>query len=119
MRYMLVIAVAACVFAATASATGVKKPSAVYGVVGPGYTITLKTAAGKLVKAVPHGLVIFHISDRSSDHDFHLTGPGVERSTEVAQKGAFVWRATLKAGKTYNYKCDPHEIIMHGHFRAT
>ncbi|MBA3844832.1 MAG: hypothetical protein H0X39_19825 [Actinobacteria bacterium] len=87
----------------------------VYGTVGPGYTITLRNAAGKTIKSLPHGVVVFKIRDRSSDHDFHLTGKGVDRSTEVAQKGAFTWRLTLKPGR-YTYKCDPHEIIMIGHF---
>jgi plastocyanin len=119
MRRMLSLVVAACLLAAPAYAAGAKKATVVYGVVGPGYTITLKTAAGKTVKTLPHGIVTFHISDRSSNHDFHLTGPGVDRSTEVPQKGVYTWKVRLKAGKTYNYKCDPHEIIMNGHFRAT
>jgi plastocyanin len=96
----------------TAPAAGAASAAtAVYGTVGPGYTITLKTAAGTRVKTLPRGLVVFHISDRSLDHDFHLTGGGVDRATEVAQKGSFTWRVKLKTGR-YTYKCDPHEIIM-------
>lgn len=118
-RATCLVAASASLLAAPALATPANNPTVVYGVVGPGYTITLKTASGKPVKALPHGIVTFHISDRSSNHDFHLTGPGVDRSTELPQKGAYTWRVHLKAGKTYNYKCDPHEIIMNGHFRTT
>ncbi len=90
----------------------------VYGTTGPGYTITLKNAAGKKITRLPHGAVVFKISDRSSDHDFHLHGKGVDKSTEIAAKGSYTWKVTLKIG-TYTYKCDPHEIVMHGSFKVT
>ena len=111
-RALLTVLAAGLLVAPAASAA-----TTVYGTVGPGYTITLKTAGGKPVKTLPHGLVVFHISDRSTDHDFHLTGGGIDRATEVAQKGTFTWRLKLKAGR-YTFKCDPHEIIMIGHFKV-
>jgi plastocyanin len=89
----------------------------VVGTVGPGFTITLTSATGKRVTRLTHGTVVFKIRDRSSDHDFHLHGKGVDRSTEVALKGSYTWKLTLKPG-TYTYKCDPHEIVMHGSFKV-
>jgi plastocyanin len=116
-RYAAVPAALITVFAAPLNATAAKRPPTVFGTVGPGYTITLKTAAGKPVRTLPAGLVVFHIADRSTDHDFHLVGPGVDRSTDVPQRGSYVWRVMLSKG-VYNYMCDPHQIIMHGRFRV-
>ena len=119
--FLLSLAAAALLVAPAAAASSratVVRGTVLYGTVGPGYTITLKTAAGKTVKTVPHGAVTIHVSDRSLDHDFHLTGAGVDRSTQVNQKGSFTWHVTLKAGRTYTYECDPHQLIMIGHFRA-
>lgn len=117
MRLLALLPVAAALLAAPAALSR-SAATTVYGTVGPGYTITLKTAAGKRVTRLPHGTVVFRIRDRSTDHDFHLHGKGVDRATEIALEGSYTWRVTLKAG-TYTYRCDPHEIVMHGSFRVT
>ena len=120
MKLILLALVTAAVCVAPAVAAPARTSTVtVYGTVGPGYTITLKTSAGKLVKSLPAGLTIFKIRDRSLDHDFHLTGAGVDQSTQVNQVGSYTWRVKLQAGHTYTYKCDPHEIIMIGHFKVT
>ena len=46
------------------------------GVVGPGFTITLKNGTTKVSK-LKAGTYLFKISDRSAIHDFHLSRPGV------------------------------------------
>jgi plastocyanin len=60
----------------------------------------------------------FAINDRSSEHDFHLSGPGVNRVlTGVDFMGTKSFVLTLKKG-TYRFFCDPHASLMHGSFRV-
>jgi plastocyanin len=86
-----------------------------YGTVGPTMTITLKRANGKVVQRIGHGTHTFVIRDRSSMHNFHLLGPGVDKKTRVAFTGRRTWTLTLSAG-TYRYRCDPHRMMMRGRF---
>ena len=87
------------------------------GTVGPGFTITL-TKAGKKVTKLTHGTYVFKIADKSNIHDFHLTGPGVNKTTSVGSTGSSTWKLTLKKG-TYKYVCDPHSSFMKGSFTVT
>jgi plastocyanin len=82
------------------------------GTVGPGFTITMNK---KTVKA---GMYVITIHDRSSIHDFHLTGPGVDKKTSVTGTGTTKWTVKLKKG-TYRFACDPHRTIMHGVLKVT
>jgi hypothetical protein len=84
------------------------------GVVGPGFTITLKKGGVK-VKKLKAGTYIVKISDKSGIHNFHLKGPGVDKKTGVGFQGAVTWRLKLKKG-TYKYVCDPHASFMKGSF---
>jgi plastocyanin len=79
------------------------------GTVGPGFTIALPkkpTKAGK-IKLV--------VTDRSSIHNFHLSGPGVNVRTSVAAQGTRTFTVTLRKGK-YTFLCDPHASAMKGSF---
>ena len=58
------------------------------------------------------------VRDRSHLHNFHLTGPGVNKKTAVAGHGTRTWTLTLRKG-TYRYVCDPHKARMKGSFRVT
>jgi plastocyanin len=87
------------------------------GVVGPGFTITLKKGTTKVTK-LKAGTYLFKISDKSGIHDFHLTGPGVNEKTSVGGKGASTWKLTLKKG-TYRFVCDPHASFMKGAFTVS
>ena len=87
------------------------------GVDGPGFSITLKKG-GKKVSSLKAGKVKIVIKDLSNIHNFHLTGPGVNKKTGVGAKGTFTWTVTLKKG-TYKYICDPHVAIMKGSFKVT
>jgi plastocyanin len=73
------------------------------------------TRAGKHVSSLKAGKYILVVSDSTSNHNFHLTGPGVNKSTSVGGKGNFKWTLTLKKG-TYKYVCDPHSSFMKGSF---
>jgi hypothetical protein len=81
------------------------------GTVGPGFTIVLRDDAGNVVTHVAPGTYEITIDDRSAEHDFHLSGPGVDKSTEVEFVGTVVWTVTLSNG-TYRYQCDPHQTLM-------
>jgi plastocyanin len=89
------------------------------GTVGPGFTISLKNASGKPVKTLKAGRYTISVRDQSSIHDFHLSGPGVDKAiTTVGFVGTKSVTVTLKKG-TYRYQCDPHATIMHGSFRVS
>ncbi len=79
------------------------------GTVGPGYTISM---AKKPTKA---GKIKLVVTDKASNHNFHLVGPGVNVSTSVGAKGTKTFTVTLKKGK-YVFICDPHASSMRGSF---
>jgi hypothetical protein len=79
------------------------------GTVGPSFTISMK----KPTKAGKYTLVV---SDKSSIHNFHLKGPGVNVKTSVAATGSKTFKITLKKRK-YTFLCDPHATSMFGSFR--
>lgn len=88
------------------------------GVTGPGFTITLKNG-GTLVKTLKAGTYTMVVSDKSSAHNFHLIGPGVNKTTSVPFTGTQTWTVKLKAGK-YTYQCDVHASLgMKGSFKVT
>jgi hypothetical protein len=87
------------------------------GTDGPGFTITLKKGTTKVTK-LKAGKYKIVIRDLSNLHNFHLTGPGVNKKTSVTAKGTFTWTVTLKKG-TYKFICDPHAAIMKGSFKVT
>ena len=53
--------------------------------------------------------------DESASHNFHLRGPGVDQSTQVAWTGTVTWNVSFSAG-TYTFVCDPHNDFMNGSF---
>jgi plastocyanin len=90
----------------------------VRGSVGPGFTIDLKLAGTHVTKLKAGARYRFAISDRASIHDFHLTGPGLDRVlTSVDFTGTKTVVLKLRKG-VYRYFCDPHASIMHGSFRV-
>jgi plastocyanin len=93
-------------------------PRVVNGTVGPGFTISL-TSGGKKVTSLKTGVQYkFDITDRSASHDFHLTGPGVNKViTGVGFTGRKSVTMKLKRGN-YRYVCDPHSSVMRGSFRV-
>ena len=113
MKFVALAAIVAALVAPTAGAATGK----LAGTDGPGFTITLKQA-GKTVKTLKAGTYTITIQDKSNIHNFHLTGPGVNKTTSVGALGTSTWKVTLKKG-TYKYVCDPHLTIMHGSFRVT
>lgn len=112
MKAILATAVLALMLAAPASSA-----TTLTGTVGPGFTISL-TAGGKKVTKLKAGTYTIKISDKSNIHNFHLTGPGVNKKTSVGGTGSQTWNLKLKKGK-YHYQCDPHASFMSGNFTVT
>ena len=113
-------AVAVAALAAIPAAQAIQTAQAsttLKGVVGPGFTITL-TSGGKKVTKLKAGTYVIKVSDKSNIHDFHLSGPGVNKSTTVPGTGGKTWTVKLKKGK-YTYVCDPHASSMKGAFTVT
>jgi hypothetical protein len=82
------------------------------GTVGPGFTIKLSK------KPTKPGRIKLVVSDKSSIHNFHLTGPGVNVKTSVGTTGTKTFTITLKKG-TYRFVCDPHASAMQGSFKIS
>jgi plastocyanin len=112
MKVILATAALALMLAAPASSA-----TALTGTVGPGFTISL-SAGGKKVTKLKAGTYTIKISDKSNIHNFHLTGPGLNKATSVGGTGTQTWTVKLKPGK-YHYQCDPHASFMNGNFTVT
>jgi plastocyanin len=114
MKLVLIAALAAALAAPAAFAHS--STTTLTGVVGPGFNITLTKAGKKVTKLAP-GTYVFKIADKASDHNFHLTGPGINKSTSVGAKTNATWKIKLKKG-TYKFVCDPHASFMKGSFKV-
>ncbi len=117
MKRLLALLIAAAVALAVTSAATPMAPVKLTGTVGPGFTITLKSASGKLVKRLKAGRYTFVIHDKASIHSYGLDGPkGFAKDfTTVPFVGTKTFTLTLKKGK-YKYYCRPHESSMFGFF---
>jgi plastocyanin len=119
-RNGLILALLSLVAAATLvlSAPAGAAPKVANGSVGPGFTISL-TSGGKKVTSLKTGTYRLDVSDRSPIHDFHLSGPGINKViTAVSFQGRRSVTVKLKRG-TYRYVCDPHASFMKGSFRVS
>jgi hypothetical protein len=87
------------------------------GVVGPGFSISLKNPDGTGVRHLDPGTYDITVTDNAIDHNFHLSGPGVDQATDVAGMGTFTWTVTIVDG-TYTFVCDAHPTLMKGSFTA-
>jgi plastocyanin len=108
-RYVQTLVVAVVLSGLASAVPAVAATPVIKGTVGPGFTITLSK------KPTKPGRTTFVISDKSSIHNFHLVGPGVNKKTSVSGTGTTTWTVTLAKG-TYRYYCDPHKAIMKGSF---
>jgi plastocyanin len=113
LKSLLVAAVAAAFLAGSTHAAS-HKVAKLYAQAGPGFTITLKNKQFVPVHSLKRGTYTFVIQDRSTIHNFHLKGPGVDKHTSVPFLGTKTWATVkLKKGK-YKFWCDPHKAQMHG-----
>jgi plastocyanin len=104
--------------AATAGVAGTQKSVGLTGEVGPGFSIEVKQGS-KDVKTLKAGTYTIKVQDKATIHNFHLKGPGLNKSTTVPFMGTQTWKIKLKPG-TYTYQCDPHASSgMKGTFKVT
>ena len=111
----IALAVAGAAFSRSSSAPTLR------GVVGPGFSISLKRG-GARVTTLKAGRYTFAIRDRSSFHNFTLeqeSGGMFERHlTSTAFRGSRAVTVRLKRGR-WKYYCSVHESQMFGFFRVT
>ena len=106
----LVVLTAAAVVTVVPAALGAAAPQ-LFGTVGPGASLRLDDASGNLVTKVDPGSYEVVVRDLADEHNFHLTGPGVNETTQVEATGTVTWAVTLVEG-TYNLFCDVHPLSM-------
>lgn len=75
---------------------------------GPAQRITLRTAAGKVVKNMQRGTYRMTVRDRGSIHNAHVVAPGFNRRTTVVFRGTSTWNVALRRAGTLRFLCDPH-----------
>ena len=116
-RTLLISALVALAVSIPTAATGSSQAPNVTlsGTVGPEFTISLRNPDGSSVRHLDPGSYDIAISDESIEHNFHLSGPGVDSFTAVETTGTATWTVTFTDG-TYNFRCDPHATLMRGSF---
>jgi plastocyanin len=88
------------------------------GSVGPGRRIALRTANGtRLTLLTGTTKTVITVNDRSRVDNFHLRGPGVNKTTGVRFRGRVTWRLTLRPG-AYVYRSDRRPSLR-GTFTVT
>jgi hypothetical protein len=70
---------------------------------------------GQNVTHLTAGTYVIEVRDRSSFHNFHLRGPGVDMASDVDRVETLTWTVTLTDG-VYTFVCDPHASTMNGAF---
>ncbi len=111
----LVVAGLLTVALTVAAAVALAADGKLAGTVGPGFTIKLVGADGLPVQRLEPGTYELAIDDRSPEHNFHLSGPGVDVATAVEDVSAQTFTVTLQDGR-YTFMCDPHANTMRGGF---
>jgi plastocyanin len=117
---LTLLAVAAAAALSVAAPTQAATPVKLNATVGPGFTISLKTLAGKKVTTLKPGVYSFVVSDKSRFHNWHLKGGPTKLNrqlTTVAFVGTKTVTLTLRAG-SYQFVCTPHASMMKGAFRV-
>ena len=111
LRGLLVLTACAALVLVPGAATAPAQAVHLDGTVGPGFTITLADANGRLVTQLDPGTYEITVRDLSDEHNFRLFGPGVEEFTPVETTGTVTWTVTFREGR-YTVQCDPHSTQM-------
>ena len=116
---VIVAARAATLVVLPAAAAPTQQPrETLMGTVGPGFTIFLRHADGRNVSQLDAGEYRIVVDDRSAEHNFHLSGAGVNMATEVEAIGTVTWDVTFADAQVYRFVCDPHATTMRGSFNV-
>ena len=87
------------------------------GNVGPGFTISF-TQNGKKVTSLKAGTYKITVKDKSTMHNFHLFGHGINKKTVVSTTSTVVWNVKFVVKGTYKFHCDAHPTILFGSFKV-
>src|SRR5437764_15010967 len=104
---LVVFALGLATAALVSPRAGAHALGSISGSVGPGFNISMSESS------VTAGSYTINVSDSSTIHNFHLSGPGVNKSTSIAGTGSTSWSVTLQVG-TYSFQCDAHPDSMNG-----
>jgi hypothetical protein len=85
------------------------------GFTGSDFAIALIGSDFAPVQRLEAGTYTIRVHDRSPDHNFRLTGPGVNVATTLEAVGDRELSVRLTGG-TYSFLCDPHTLTMLGTF---
>jgi len=111
MRFRGLIVLAAAVTVALVPAVVRAAAPQLLGTVGPGFDITLAQPDGTLVTQIDPGTYDITVRDLSTEHNFHITGPGVNQLTQVETTDTVTWTVALQDGR-YTIFCDPHATSL-------
>lgn len=81
------------------------------GTAGPGFDLSIADASGMPVARIEPGTYEIEVRDLSSEHNFHLFGPGVDRTTSLGTRSTETWTVTFVTGR-YRAICDPHSTMV-------
>jgi hypothetical protein len=94
-----------------------------YASIGGAHTISLMTKAGKPVGVLDSGPYRFVVRDRSTQDNFHLTGPDIDRRTGLRFRGTVTWRVDIGRstpyGSRYVYSSDRRGARLRKSFRIS
>lgn len=82
---------------------------------GSDFAISLVDSSNAPLGRLEAGTYTVQVDDRSPDHNFRLTGPGVNVATMLPEVGARTFTVRLTGGD-YAFLCDPHTQTMLGGF---
>ena len=120
---ILAVCIAVALAVAGAALSRSSSTPTLKGVVGPGFTISLKKGTAK-VKTLKTGKYRFVISDKSTIHNYTIerekpSSPKIEKhATSSPFTGSKTFVMTLKPGSWRAY-CSVHEALMHIDFKVT
>jgi hypothetical protein len=85
-----------------------------HGNVNADYSITLLFDDGSSATSAPAGSYRLVVNDQTSEHNFHLSGPGVDVDTGIDQVGTQSFTINLQNNSQYTFVCDAHPDTMRG-----
>jgi hypothetical protein len=113
----VIVALTAAVLAVLpAAAAPVQPRETLRAEVGPGFTIFLRRADGTAVTHLDPGEYAIVVEDKAIEHNFHLSGAGVDLATSVENVETANWTVVFADGQVYRFVCDPHSTTMGGSF---
>jgi|NGEPerStandDraft_6_1074524.scaffolds.fasta_scaffold79671_2 hypothetical protein len=116
-RTLLVVAIALFAIAIPSAQAGQTSTGNLVGSVGPGFTISF-TQNGKKVTSLKAGTYKITVKDKSTMHNFHLFGHGINKKTVVSTTSTVVWNVKFVVKGTYKFHCDAHPTILFGSFKV-